>query len=611
MCGISGAINFKGLDTVKMETVKAMNACLRHRGPDSDGLFADEFVAMGHRRLAILDLSPLGNQPMSDSSGNIIVVFNGEIYNFAELKSQLESEFRFRSHSDTEVIIYAYKKWGIDAIKKFTGMFALALYDKARRRVFLVRDRLGKKPLYYTTVGSTIYYASEMSAFFSANLLRKEANHQAVYNYLTFLSTDAPQTFFKGIFKVEAGSYAEISEERLNLVRYWNISDSLNSPVDKTYAEALTETTDLLERSMTYRNISDVPVAVALSGGIDSSLNLHYSKIENPDIKALNISYFQSSEFDESAIAERYSKDLKVEFIRITINDDQFAALISEYTSMSADVPSGDLNTSLLYLIAKTARKHNTKVLLVGEGGDELGGYPIYLTLDREHERFKHLAGISPLLRFLRPFREKAEMFYDGKIISKRHIHAFTEGEKKKFWTGPVCDSSYAVFAKYMDEISDDYSDSFLRKILNLEYKLRLPEMILPRIDYPSMAASVEARSPYMDHSLIEYSARLPFSVKMMNGPKSIIRDIAKTKLPQYILTQPKVGFGMMLTPFLKTTLPLWVKSLLQESDSPLYAYVSKKYLLQLVENANASQNSYRLWSVFALSTWLKKLEQN
>jgi asparagine synthase (glutamine-hydrolysing) len=610
MCGITGAINFGGLNSRQVECVKAMNSSMRHRGPDSDGFFSDESVALGFRRLAILDLSPLGNQPMADDTGDVVLVFNGEIYNFAGLRSLLERDFKFRSHSDTEVIIYAYKQWGIEAIRKFTGMFALVLYDRSRKKVFLVRDRLGKKPLYYTTVGDSVYFASEMHAFFSANVLKKEAFPQAIYNYLTFLSTDAPQTFFKNIYKIEAGYYAELSATGLKHLRYWNIADFLNTELTTSYSEAVDETKHLLEVSMKYRNVSDVPVAVALSGGIDSSLNLHYSKIQNPDIKAINISYFQDSPFDESAIAERYSREMRVEFIRARINDNQFASLIREYTSMSSDVPGGDLNTALLYLISKIARQHNAKVLLVGEGGDELGGYPIYSILEREYELYRRFEKISPLFRFIPGLKKKQDTFYRGKIISKRHIHGFTESEKRTFWTGPSCESTYAVFLKYMSQVGDNYPDSFLRKILNLEYKLRLPEMILPRVDYPSMAASVEARSPYMDHTLIEYSAQLPFSIKMKNGPKSILRELAKSKLPEYVINQPKVGFGMLLAPFLNNTLPLWVKAEVDQRDNPVFEFISKEYLFTLL-NRPSPDNSYRLWAVYALITWLKKMEQN
>lgn len=587
-----------------------MNDAISHRGPDSGGTYVDRNVAFAHRRLSIIDVSDNANQPLKSNDGNIVIIFNGEIYNHNELRVILEKEFEFKTdHSDTETIIYSYKKWGIKCIEKFTGMFAFALYDKVNEKVYLVRDRFGKKPLYYFSLKDKVYFSSEIYSFFKSKILAKELNEEAIYHYLTFLTVKAPQTFYKNIHKLEPGFYLEISKENINKVKYWDIADYLNQETNVSYKNASQVTETLLAKSMQYRNISDVPIAVALSGGLDSSLNLHYSSKINPDIFSINISYNQHSEFDESFIAKKYCNESHVKFYGHKIDHDDFEVLINEYLSIQKDMPIGDPNTVLMYLLSKIARQNNAKVLLVGEGGDELGGYPIYSKLQKEYERLKNIpAQISGVFKFL-PSKKanKLDFFYNGKIVSKRQIHGFTEFEKKQFWCGQNDLNSYKVFSDIMSEVRDDLKDSFLRQILNIEYKLRLPELILARIDYPTMANGIEARSPFMDHKLIEYSCTLPFSLKMKNGPKSLLKDISKNKLPAYILDHSKVGFGMLLTPFLKETMPEWFKRELLTTKSPVREFINVSFLKSLHnEHLINKNNGFKMWIIYALNKWMK-----
>ena len=609
MCGIAGCIGLNQQITEDVtRQVSSMTGRLSHRGPDGSGFYSDNKVAFGHRLLSIMDLSPDSRQPMTDADETIVIVFNGAIYNHTELRKELEPDYKFRSnHSDTEVIIYAYKKWGSDFVQRLNGMFAIAIYDKTRQEIILIRDRLGKKPLYYLNISGYLYFCSEIHPFFSSNIIQKKLSEKALYNYLTLLTTPAPDTFYDNIFKLESGHLLKINREAVVNIKYWDIADYINQDNKTGFPDARRITEELLEKSMHYRNVADVPISLALSGGLDSSLDLYYSKKLNPTINTVNLAYTEKSKYDESNISGKFSKELNVPFHPLTISDKVLSDTISEYLNIQMDMPAGDANTILLYYISKMVHNNGGKVLMVGEGGDEIGGYTVYLKLQDEYLRLRRL---SPILRDILKalpvkYARKYDCLYQGEIISRRHIHGFYEMEKNQFWTGRKDINSYECLKDKMSEIRDDLSDSFTRKILNIEYKLRLPELILARIDYPTMATSVEARSPFMDHKLIEFSSSLSFGVKMINGAKSILKSIAEDKLPEYILNHPKVGFGMLLTPFFRNTLPEWFNREVIENDAPVHKYISKKFIRKLYHQNKVVFLGTRLWVIYSLNKWL------
>jgi len=609
MCGIAGFVNFYGINRSNIKQVKDITLALSHRGPDAEGLYHDNFVVLGHKRLSIIDLSSISNQPMKDSTGQVFIVFNGEIYNHMEIRKDLEKDYIFQTdHSDTETIIIAYRKWGIRSVELFNGMFAFAIYDRREKAVYIVRDRLGKKPLYYVSNGSELYFSSEIQAFFSADVIKKKLNIEAIYHYLTMLTVNAPNTFFNNVNKLEAGYYLKITPNYISKTQYWNVSDYINQCSNDDFVTACNKSHAMIEKSMYYRNISDVPISIALSGGIDSSLNLYYSKRLNSNISAVNISYTQHSKYDESNTAKKLCNDLDVKLICKKVNAFEFENCIKEYIEKHIDMPVGDPNNILVYIISQIVRKSGTKVLIVGEGGDEIGGYPVYRRLQNEYNVINFFAPIFfHMIEFLpKVIQRKLDFHFNKQLISKRHIHGFLEYDKKQFWKGPEF-NSYKLLQRYMQEIRDDLSDSFLRKVLNIEYKIRLPELILARIDYPTMSNSVEARSPFMDYKLIEYSSMLPFSKKMKYGSKTIIKTISNDLLPSYIMQQPKIGFGMLLTPFFKYTMPKWFKSDF-EKQTPLYEFIKKSFLNDLYCYHRKKYNmGYQMWVLYSLNKWMLK----
>jgi asparagine synthase (glutamine-hydrolysing) len=619
MCGIIGAFCFNNNNfKITKPYIAQMRDTMSHRGPDGAGTYVsnDGRVGLGHRRLSIIDLSDAATQPMCNEDATLWVSFNGEIYNHAEIRQALNKLGGHRwktDHSDTEVILHAFEQWGIDCVHQFRGMFAIALWDAKKRELWLIRDRIGVKPLYYSVHHGRIAFASEIKALLAEPQQERQVNDEAIYHYLTFLTVHAPNTFYKGIEKLEAGHYLRVTEQGVQKINYWDIAYYINNCSNESYDGAIQNTDTLLKNAIAYRNVADVPISIALSGGLDSALNLYHSSKINHNINAINIGYQAISQYDESAIAKRLSNDLSVHFYNQTIDDKLFKLTLAEYLNLQQDMPTADPNTLLMYLLSKTIRKFNAKVLLVGEGGDEIGGYPIYKTLQSEYNLLKWLPSfmVQSGQRYLPDkFAKRLDIFYKNRMISRRHIHGFSEWEKQKFWIGKQKYNSYQILHNYMAEIRTDLNDSFIRKISNIEYKLRLPELILPRVDYPSMAASVEARSPFEDHKLIEYSASLPFQLRMKQGAKSLLKESAKKYLPQYILKHPKVGFGMLLTPFLRNTLPQWFETELIKTDSQLHSYIDKKYLVSMLSKHNQRKNlGYQIWILYALHRWLQIVE--
>jgi asparagine synthase (glutamine-hydrolysing) len=614
MCGIAGCISFKNkISDHDLQKLSTLNNGLIHRGPDSGGIYHDDHVALAHRRLSIIDLSSQANQPMTSPNGAISIVFNGEIYNFKEIREELENEFDFRTNSDTETIIYAYQKWGTEAVHKFRGMFAIALYDKHKGSVYLFRDRLGEKPLYYCHARNKIWFASEIFPLFDANIITKKINDEAVYHYLSLFTVNAPATFFKDVYKLEAGHYIHLDESGIKIIKYWDVADAINTYKDVSFEEAVTTTKEILEQSMRLRNVSDVPVSIALSGGIDSSLNLHYSALINKNnISAVNVAYHKDNKYNENKIAAELCQHYGIPLDVINITPDYLKESLKEYLNIQKDMPFGDMNTVLMYIISKHARSKGEKVLLVGEGGDELGGYPIYSRILME-KRILESIPFAEQLKKIVPYRYKymIDYLYKGTVIPRRNIHGFMEVLKKDFWQGQAFENnSYDVMLNYTNQINNQYNDSFLRKLLNLEYKLRLPEMLLPRIDYPTMACGVESRSPFLDHLLVEYSAGLDYSLKMKYGAKSVLKQIAKDVLPINIAGLPKVGFGMLMNEYIHKDLPVVFEKECNTLNAPIQEYVNIKELMRVFDRIGLKNKPKpKLWILYALNSWLKTIQ--
>jgi len=542
-----------------------------HRGPDGCGVWisSDGRIGLGHRRLSIIDLSPMATQPMSNADQTLWVTFNGEIYNHADIRKELNQlgHFHWRTdHSDTEVILYAFQQWGIDCIHKFRGMFAFALWDVKKQELYLVRDRIGIKPLYFSVHGHKVAFASEIKALLKDASQPRAVNEEAFYHYLSFLTTPSPHTLFKGIKKLPGGTWIKFNrsghyEER----RYWDVWDHVqprHNMSDQAIADELLST---LKEAVALRKVSDVPMGVFLSGGVDSSTNAAlFSYGEAEPINTFSIGYEGDypSYPSELPFARFMAKEIGANYHEKLLTQDDLLNFLPRMIHLQ-DEPIADPVCVPVYYVSKLAKDNGVTVVQVGEGADELFcGYPswkVKLNLQRY--------GRLPVPRFLKR--------YGLKVLKKKGWQGTPEYEALRrssmglpiFWGGSESfseDEKHLLLPPRLLSQFENYSSweaikpirqRFLDKawepsILNwmsyLDLNYRLPELLLMRVDKMSMGVSVEGRVPFLDHKLVELALSIPTQVKMRNGElKGILKKAVRGVIPDKIIDRKKQGFGV------------------------------------------------------------------
>ncbi|MCL4361606.1 asparagine synthase (glutamine-hydrolyzing) [Candidatus Dependentiae bacterium] len=581
MCGIAGFANLNNSNFfIDEKLLQSMHQCISHRGPDGFGIWKSDQLQIGlaHRRLSIIDLSNAASQPMMDYEKSVTITFNGEIYNFKELKQELESlGFRFRSNSDTEVIIQAYKAWGINCLSKFEGIFAIILADLAKNEIYLIRDRAGVKPLYFSTQNNILSFASEIKSLWHLPWIKKEINLQGLSHYLTYLSIPAPLTLYKEIYKLPASYYLKIDKNKnLEFVEWYN-------PVKNSHQYNLSENQYidqirfLLEESVKKRLVSDVPVGIFLSGGIDSSLIVSLASKYVPHIKTFNISYSDGQEYNEQEDARLVAKKFNTEHHEMVISESESFDFFEKMV-YHQDEPIGDCVCIPLYYVSQMLSNTNLKVVLLGEGSDELfcgySNYGKYLNI----EKYLHYVDMFMPNFFKKGVYQAANTFFSKKFrqvdllnnwAQKRSIFfsgaiAFPENFKKKFFkfslnnyeTDSIVNMIYPKIQQGYDSYSFleyhirtlktlDPNADFLKAITYLELKHRLPELLLMRADKMTMATGVEGREPFLDTKLIELAINIPQNIKYKNGvTKNILKKACDGLIPNEIIYKKKVGFS-------------------------------------------------------------------
>ena len=562
MCGICGWISHSGKNSGIIENI---TDTLHHRGPDSEGYWSNGVVSFGHRRLSIIDLIS-GQQPMVSNNGNVIA-FNGEIYNYKELREQLASKgFSFRTSSDTEVLLNSYELWGEACLQKFIGMFSFAIWNPDKKELFMARDRLGKKPLFYYQSNSLFAFASEIKALLAIDEIRTsiDINACAVSDYLSLGYILAPKTIFNKIHKIPAGSYAiyrEVNKE-FKLHKYWHIENNFLSEKNDAYKSGDYEDfINLLSNSVNIRMRSDVPLGAYLSGGVDSAaVTAIMSQFSAAKIKAFCIGFNEKS-YDESGFAQLVTNSLDVDiekqfYKNLTEND--LSKLVWHF-----DEPFSDTSMMPTYQLNKLTKAFAT-VVLSGDGADEiLAGYPTYRA-DRFYKTYSSLPqGVHALIsgtvnRILSPsyrkvsFDYKIKQFMRSYGYSREQAHywwrvIFSENEKKKIMSDALWEECktydpYEVFNDYYQQVP---GADFLDRSLYVDLKTWLQDDILVKVDRMSMANSVEVRCPYLDHRLVEYCATLPLAAKMTSfQQKNILKNSMRKCLPDKILSRAKRGFN-------------------------------------------------------------------
>ncbi len=602
MCGINGIIGLKNKDEANT-IIGLMNHAMQHRGPNDEGIFCNENVALGHRRLSIIDLSNAGHQPMFSADGNIVIAFNGEIYNFKTLKAQL-TDYPFKTQTDTEVILAAYQKWGIQFVEKLDGMFAIALYDINANTVCLIRDRLGVKPLYYAiTEQNEIVFASEIRSILASGKIAKKLNADALNNYLTFQTVVGNQSMVSGIKMIDAGSFAIVHNGHINFQTYWQ-PNAANTSKD-SYETAKHKTKDLIFKAVEKRLMADVPLGAFLSGGIDSSAVV--AAMSECGIKAntFNIN-FNEKTFSEAKYAAIIAKKFNTNHIQIDLSATDFLNLLPNALA-ALDHPSTDgANT---YVVSKAVKDAGISVALSGIGGDEwFGGYPVF-----EHLKNKKITALKLLPQSLRKIIFKS-FFNEDKNYSNAKKHELLSSKltledsylavRKLFTQKQINALLHANSQKKfnINLASNNYSETSIA-----EWQNYLMPVLLRDTDQMGMAHALEIREPFLDYQLVEYILSLPESYKMGKMPKSLLVNAMGNLLPTEIVNRPKMGF----------VLPWenWVKNELKDTVKIGFDILCNHSAFNAEALINLKNNYYNnnlnirwnmVWNLAILGIWIK-----
>jgi len=570
MCGIVGIYSFSG-KPINEKLLVNMRDSMRHRGPDGGGLWIseDRKVGFGHRRLSIIDLSEKAAQPMGNEDGSLWISFNGEIYNHAEIRLELErvGDHRWKTdHSDTEVILHAFEEWGIQCLEKFRGMFAIALWDQKAQQLWLIRDRMGIKPLYYSTHHGKISFASEIKALLIDPDQKRSVHEEAFYHYLSFLTTPAPQTLFDGIKKLSPGTWLRVNANGdIFEHQYWDVWDHTHPLTDVSEEEIAERILSELRTAVNLRKVSDVPVGVFLSGGIDSSTNAAlFSEGEEKPIKTFTIGY--EGEYASYPNELRYAREMATrvgaEHHERILTQNDLLDFLPTMVHLQ-DEPIADPVCVPVYYVSKLARDHGVTVCQVGEGADELfwgyQGWERALRLQHYDDlpiprTFKRLGLLG-----LRLLQKEQTFQYEwlrrgaaGEPIFWGGAEAFTELQKKQLLSQRLRKkfdrlSSWEILNPIRKRFEEKaWEKSALHWMSYLDLNLRLPELLLMRIDKMSMGVSLEGRVPFLDHKFVELAMSIPESIKTKNGTlKYILKKAVRGLIPDALIDRKKQGFGV------------------------------------------------------------------
>ncbi len=592
MCGIVGAFSFGNPSfRVTEPYVAAMRDTMAHRGPDGAGVWisADQKVGLGHRRLSIIDLSTAADQPMSNEDGTLRIVFNGEIYNHAEIRRELQALGGHRwatDHSDTEVILHAFEQWGIDCLERFRGMFAFALWDQRERELWLVRDRIGIKPLYYSMHHGRITFASEIKALLKDPEQKREVHEEAFYHYLSFLTTPAPQTLFDGIGKLPGGTWLRVRDDgSVQEHRYWEVWDHTSGLTGVSENEICERLIAELRTAVQLRKVSDVPVGVFLSGGIDSSTNAAlFSEGEGSPVKTFSIGYDADYQTYPSELpyARRMAEQVRAEHYERLLSQRDLLDFLSRMVQLQ-DEPIADPVCVPVYYVSKLARDHGVIVCQLGEGSDELFcGYPSWKIRHRLQTlnnlpapRFGKRLGLAALraagkqdtfpYEMLRRGASGLPVFWGG-------AESFTESQKQRLLSPRLRyrfrgHSSWEALAPIRRRFEQKaWEQSTLNWMSFMDLNMRLPELLLMRVDKMSMGVSLEARVPFLDHKFVELALSIPAAVRYPDGKlKYILKKAVRGIIPDELIDRKKQGFGVPVHEWLMQDLGGYAQRELQE----------------------------------------------
>ena len=632
MCGING-FNWKDINLIEN-----MNMAIKHRGPDDSGAFSDHMVSLGHVRLSIIDLSEKGHQPMEYEQGDrkAIITYNGEIYNFIDIRKDLEKKgYSFKSKTDTEVILAAYLEWGTHCVDRFDGMWAFAIYDVKESKLFLSRDRLGIKPLYYYSDGKKFLFSSEVKGILKKEGLSVSINESALVEYLMFRSTIGEETFVKGIKKLMPGHNLifYLDKKEMKIRKYWDIGVENAIPYEKL---ALKNLRERMKKSVERRMLSDVSVGSILSGGLDSSILTAYMIEKNPKLNTFTVR-FRDSDMDEGEYATTVSTFLDTKHHEIWLDFDDFMRGMEEYSSLK-DEPIGVPNEIALFILSKEIRNKEVFVVLSGEGSDEIFyGYNRIFRAPFDLERMRILKMQDNGREFYRKKMKSLYEKYDGRLFeSLEDIILYLY----PYWNKDDIESvlnNPSLAEKVIESRKRDIEDVLARipsddyhKLSYFFLKIHLPTL-LNRVDNSTMMNAVESRVPFLSHELVEFVFSLPNQLKSpfksiedmekaiwessdeiaekRDIPKYILKKLAEGRVPDEIIWRRKVGFPIPFVEW-KDRLMEYAEKTILSDGAMISRYFRKDAIESFVKKALNSKNNYhiqRIWMLISIELWLKK----
>ncbi|HWN11081.1 MAG TPA: asparagine synthase (glutamine-hydrolyzing) [Pyrinomonadaceae bacterium] len=637
MCGICGIWEYGASDgRVEVSLVAAMRDEMQHRGPDDTGelSFDQQRGGLGFRRLSIVDLSAAGHQPMRGCTDRVWLVFNGEIYNHAELRAGLEKrDHVYSSRTDSETILHLYEERGLDFVNDIEGDYAICLWDADERRLVLVRDRIGVKPLYYYHRNGRFIFASEIKAILKHPEVTAELDETSLYDYLTFLTTPTPNTLFSNIKKLPAGHLLTIDRAgTVEIRQYWDALPPANHAeiAGRSGAEHAQEILRLLRDSIRKRMMSDVPFGVFLSGGVDSSANVVLmAELMSQPVRTFTVGFKDNQELNELDSARAIAKRFATDHHEVVIGREEMEEFLPELV-FHQDEPLADPVCVPLYYVSRLARDTGTIVVQTGEGADEIfAGYAWFGKYVRIYDRFWRRAENLPAS--LRRTGAALAGQVMEKALSKRTaaelVRRLGAGEAL-FWGGAVVydealkprifsreftarangQSSYAVVSEYLDRVSQARPDSdFAARMSYLELKLRLPELLLMRVDKMTMANSVEARVPFLDHRLVEYAMSLPVDLKIQGrSGKHILKRALESVLPHEVLYRRKRGFGAPIREWFRGPGGEMLNELIMNSSIRRRGLFDYAFIARLMDEHQSRKRdwSFHLWALLNVSLW-------
>jgi len=619
MCGITGFCDFNKKSN--KQVLQNMTDVLHHRGPDDSGysFYENDYanIGLGHRRLSILDLSTHGHQPMKFKEFEI--VYNGEVYNFKEIRKELEKEnYSFESDSDTEVILKAYHKWGIKAVDKFNGMFAIAIYDKKEEKLILIRDRIGKKPLYYSFDKDTFLFASELKSLMKYPNFNKIINKDSLNMFLFHGYITAPHSIFENIFKLEPGKYLifNLKNKKIDIKNYWSIKESFQNKLqyDENEKQLLERLDTTLTKAVKYRMISDVPIGAFLSGGYDSSLvSAIMQKLSSKPIETFTIG-FEEKDFNEANYAKEVSNHLKTNHHELYLPIKQSEELIFDIPKYY-DEPFADSSQIPTMLVSKLAKQKVT-VALSGDGGDELFcGYGRYETI-LDYQKYKFFSKIysqvnkvfdvdKVVSKIDRKFIKLGYLNTDNNIINFGYLYS------NFYLNNLVKETNYTNYNnKYFDIMN--LSSNIQEKHMLQDMITYLPDDILVKVDRASMAYSLESRTPLLDYNVIELSINIPHKYKYKNGDKKyLLKELTHNYIPKKIMDRPKKGFGIPIYKWLHNDLYYLIEKYLSNEyifRQNIFNYAILKVIIDRFKKENGDGYFERfIWHLIVFQLWYEE----